>query len=138
MIASCVVPTQDSIVKFEEKRSMIHILNKNKRVLLKHQVDGCLITSGKRCDWLLVDQKSETEIYIELKGVEVGEAVKQLCLSVEALTKKPKKRYGYVVCTRCPISSPAIQRLQKSALKTHALTLRIKKSTHTESIEALV
>ena len=138
MSARCIEVTNNSIVKFQEKRSVLHINNLSKRELLRYKVDGCLITDGRKCDWLLVDNASKTEVYIELKGADVDEAVKQLCLSAEVLSKKPKKKYGYVVCTRCPISSPAIQRLQKTVLKSHALTLRVKKTVHVEDIEKLI
>jgi len=134
----CTVSTTNTIEKFEERRSVLNIRNGGRRELLRMKVDGCLITSGKRCDWLLVDKKTKTEIFIELKGADVGEGVKQLCTSVEALTKNPAKKYGYVVCTRCPVSSPAIQKLQKSMLKSHSLTLRVKKTIHNEDIESLV
>lgn len=138
MMEHCTVSTTNSIEKFEERRSILNIKNSTKRELLRKKVDGCLITDGKKCDWLLIDKRTSTEVYIELKGVDVGEGVKQLCASVDALTLQPKKKYGYIVCTRCPISSPAIQRLQKALLKSHSLTLRVKTTVHTEDIEALV
>ena len=119
MTAHCVVVSTNTIEKFEEKRSVLNIKNASRRELLRMKVDGCLIVNGRKCDWLLVDKKTNTEVYIELKGADVGEGVKQLTSSVEALTKNPKKKYGYVVCTRCPISSPAIQKLQKALLKSH-------------------
>lgn len=138
MTAHCVVVSTNTIEKFEEKRSVLNIKNASRRELLRMKVDGCLIVNGRKCDWLLVDKKTNTEVYIELKGADVGEGVKQLTSSVEALTKNPKKKYGYVVCTRCPISSPAIQKLQKALLKSHSLTLRVKKTVHTEDIESLI
>ena len=138
MTAHCIERTTNTILKFEEKRSVLHINNKAKRELLRYRVDGCLVTTGRRCDWLLVDEASKTEVFIELKGADVDEAIKQLCLSVDVLSKKPKKKYGYVVCTRCPVSSPSIQRMQKTVLKSHSLTLRIKKTVHVEDIEKLI
>lgn len=138
MTAHCVVVSTNTIEKFEEKRSVLNIKNASRRELLRMKVDGCLIVNGRKCDWLLVDKKTNTEVYIELKGADVGEGVKQLTSSVEALTKNPKKKYGYVVCTRCPISSPAIQKLQKALLKSHSLTLRVKKTVHTEDVESLI
>ncbi|WP_141229038.1 hypothetical protein [Pseudomonas fragi] len=126
------------ILKFSEKRSSFQVNNKYKRAVIKHQVDGCLITVGKKCDWLLVDKVTGSEIYIELKGVDVDVAVKQLCASVDALGQKGKKKYGYIVCSRSPIASPAIQRLQKSVMKSHLLNLRVKTISHTEEIENLL
>ncbi|PAA35320.1 hypothetical protein CJU79_20035 [Pseudomonas fragi] len=138
MTAHCLVEVDHPILKFAENRSSLHVLNKNKRAVVRHQVDGCLIVEGKKCDWLLVDKLTGSEIFIELKGSDVDVAVKQLCASVEALGKKGKKKFGYVVCTRSPLASPAIQRLQKSVMKSHHLNLRVKTITHSEEIENLI
>lgn len=138
MMERCIVATNNPIEKFEERRSVLNIKNAARRDLLRLRVDGCLIVEGRRCDWLLIDSKTETEIFIELKGVDVTEGIKQLCSSVDALSKKPPKKYGYIVCTRCPISSPAVQKLQKTLLRTHSMTLRVKTTVHTEDIEKLI
>lgn len=138
MTDHCTVVTNNSIEKFEERRSTLNIKNSARRDLLRLQVDGCLIVTGKRCDWLLIDKKTNTEIFIELKGADVDEGIKQICTSVEVLSKNPKKKFGYVVCTRCPISSPGLQKLQKALLKSHSMTLRVRSRIHTEDIEALV
>lgn len=88
MSAHCLIEMDHSILKFSEKRSSLFINNKNKRAVVRHQVDGCLVTEGKKCDWLLVDKLTGSEVFIELKGADVDVAVKQLCASVEALGKK--------------------------------------------------
>ncbi|WP_163023851.1 hypothetical protein [Pseudomonas viridiflava] len=112
--------------------------NPAKRELLRTKVDGCLIVEGKRCDWMIVDRETGTEVFIELKGCDVLEGVKQLGVSVNALSKRAAKKYGYVICTRSPISSPVVQRLQKELLKTHSLHLRVKRTIHTEDIDSLI
>jgi hypothetical protein len=138
MTAHCIVETTNSIEKFEERRSVLNIKNSARREMLRVKVDGCLIVEGKKCDWLLIDKETNTEIFIELKGADVGEGIKQICASAAALSKKPKNKFGYIVCTRSPISSPAIQKLQKEILKSHALTLRVKTRVHSENIEDLI
>lgn len=138
MIDQCTTFTKNAIEKFEEKRSALIINNRGRRELLRVQVDGCAIVEGKKCDWLLIDKETGTEIFIELKGADVGEAVKQIYASVVVLTKRPKKKFGYIVCTRSPLSSPAIQLLQKEMLKKHSLSLKIKTRAHTENIEDLI
>lgn len=138
MTAHCLVEVDNAIIKFSENRSSLIIRNKSKRSVVRHQVDGCLIVAGKKCDWLLVDKLTGSEVFIELKGSDVDVAVKQLCASVDALGKKGKKKFGYIVCTRSPLASPAIQRLQKSVMKSHLLNLRVKTITHTEEIENLI
>ncbi|WP_135187547.1 hypothetical protein [Pseudomonas amygdali] len=105
---------------------------------MRTKVDGCLVIEGKRCDWMIVDKETNIEVFIELKGSDVLEGVKQLSISANALSKRVGKKYGYLICTRSPISSPAIQKLQKEILKTHSLHLRVKRTIHTESIEALI
>ena len=68
MTAHCLVEVDHPILKFAENRSSLHVLNKNKRAVVRHQVDGCLIVEGKKCDWLLVDKLTGSEIFIEGGG----------------------------------------------------------------------
>lgn len=134
----CITETKNSIEKFEENRSIIRITNKNKRSLLRHKVDGCLITDGIKCDWMLIDKETKTEVYIELKGSDIAHAVDQLCATVEQLGYGPSKKWGYVICTRCPMSTTEVQTASKKVAKSHSLMLRVKKTVHEESIEALI
>lgn len=138
MIAACIADTNNSIEKFEENRSALKIHNKNRIKLSRRKVDGCLISDGIKCDWLLVDEKSKTEIYIELKGCDVAHAVKQICKTVELLSDKAEKKWGYVICTRSPMSATEIQRATKSVAKSHGLFLRVRKTVHEEDIESLI
>ena len=86
----------------------------------------------------MVDKLTGNEIYIELKGSDVDVALKQLCASVDVLGQKGTKKFGYIVCTRSPISSPAIQKMQKAVMKSHYLNLRVRTVSHTEEIEQLL
>ncbi|UFH49202.1 hypothetical protein [Pseudomonas sp. KNUC1026] len=138
MTASCSISTNNSIEKFEENRSILRIHNQNRKKLLRHQVDGCLIKSGIKCDWMLVEEKTKTEIYIELKGSDVEHAVDQISKTVEQLSDSPPKKWGYVICTRSPMSATEIQRATKSIAKSHGVTLRIRKTIHDENIENLI
>ncbi|MNJ40629.1 hypothetical protein D3C77_355290 [compost metagenome] len=138
MTAACIVETNNSIEKFEENRSTLKIHNRNRIKLSRRQVDGCLITSGIKCDWMLVEESSKTEIYIELKGSDIAHAVAQLCKTAEQLSASAKKKWAYVICTRSPMSATEIQRATKSVAKSHGLTLRVRKTVHEEDIEALL
>ena len=45
------------------------------------QVDGYIISDGKRCDKLVLIEKAEdnwTEIFVELKGIDVASGIEQL------------------------------------------------------------
>ncbi|MEJ5279466.1 hypothetical protein WH299_09330 [Pseudomonas sp. MYb541] len=139
MTAHCIVPTKNPILTFEEQKSVFQVLNKGRRNLERHQVDGCLIVDGIKCDWLLVDTDSGREIYIELKGSDIKHAVDQICETIGALTKSAKDvKLGYVICTKCPLDSTAVQRLKKAVLLSHKLRLRVQKTIHREDIEAMI
>ena len=50
------------------------------------QVDGYIVTTGKRCDKLVLVEREEkgwTEIFVELKGVDVASAIDQLRACLE-------------------------------------------------------
>lgn len=52
------------------------------------QVDGYIISNGKRCDKLVLVENAKdnwAEIFVELKGVDIGSAIEQL----EACLKSP-------------------------------------------------
>lgn len=71
------------------ERGMRYHLNINgdKRPSL-FQVDGYIISNGKRCDKLVLVEIAKdnwAEIFVELKGVDVGSAIEQL----EACLKNP-------------------------------------------------
>ncbi|MGE8370965.1 MAG: hypothetical protein ACN6PC_05895 [Pseudomonas putida] len=138
MSAICITTTTNTIEKFEENRSVLKIHNKQKLPLSRRQVDGCLITKGIKCDWMLVEEESKTEIYIELKGSDVEHAVDQICKTAETLSSSPRRKWGYVICTRSPMSATEIQRATKTVAKSHGIMLRIRKTVHEESIENLI
>ena len=52
------------------KTTRLYLLNPAERQVEQIEVDGCAITEGKRCDWLvrLNDASSKEEIYAELRG----------------------------------------------------------------------
>lgn len=131
--------TKDSNITFTENKSSITISNSNKRELTVNCVDGCKITEGIRCDWLLVDNETQREVFIELKGKDVSHAVDQLKASIDILSKgRRETKYGYVICTRSPLNSTDIQMLQKTVLRSHQMKLRVKAGRHQEVIESLL
>jgi hypothetical protein len=60
-----------------KKTASFYLLNPTEREVERIEVDGCAITEGKRCDWLVLldDAISKEEIYVELKGSAVYHAV---------------------------------------------------------------
>jgi len=84
-------------------------------------VDDCAITEGQRCDWLvrLDDAVSREEIYVELKGSAVYDAVAQLRATIEKLSadcgRFPKR--CFIVFTRNPMTGTDVQKYKVQFLK---------------------
>ncbi|MEL6441963.1 MAG: hypothetical protein AAFQ80_22285 [Cyanobacteria bacterium J06621_8] len=112
--------------KSKNNRSKFRIHNSRKTKVRVIQVDDCVITKGKRCDYLVILSDNQ-ELYIELKGAKVSYAVEQIFASIPQLTAdKSKLKLGFVSSTRCPINSTETQKLKKIAKKQHNLQLLIK------------
>lgn len=70
----------------KNSRSKFRIQNPQKTKVRVIQVDDCVITKGKRCDYLLVLSDNQ-ELYIELKGSKVSYAVEQILADIPQLTE---------------------------------------------------
>lgn len=82
--------TKVLVCKENNQKYVIH--NNYSRNLLKIRIDGCLITSGSRCDFA-VDIDS-TDIYlIELKGKDLRKA----CIQLDASYKYFKTNFNYKI-----------------------------------------
>jgi hypothetical protein len=101
----------------------------------KIEVDGCAITEGVRCDWLLRldDVTSKEEVYVELKGRGVPHAIQQLRGSIDRLSEKKHRRpkRAIIVFTRNPMSGTDIQIHQAKFLKSFGATLLMVKDKTT-------
>ncbi|MEL7075230.1 MAG: hypothetical protein AAFY63_05000 [Cyanobacteria bacterium J06643_13] len=107
-------------------KSKFRLQNSGKTKVRVVEVDNCVITTGKRCDYLLVLSDGR-ELYIELKGSQVNYAVEQIIASIPQLTaERSTEKLGFICSTRCPISSTETQKLKKIAKKKHNLKLAIK------------
>ena len=69
------------IVATSEQGKRYHLnVSQSKRSSI-FQIDGYIISEGKRCDKLVLIEKAEdnwTEIFVELKGVDIASGVEQL------------------------------------------------------------
>lgn len=112
--------TRDSNIKFEEQKSKIVFVNKLKKSCLKVDVDGGVVpsnTSTARCDKLLVEKSVPLFCFVELKGVDVEHAIKQLEASLGDSRLNPncnQQKLAFVVGkNHYPASSPLIQKGMK-------------------------
>jgi hypothetical protein len=97
-----------------KKTTKLYLLNPTERQVEQIEVDGCAITEGKRCDWLvrLNDEASKEEIYVELKGSAVYHGVEQLRATIERLSADCPKfsKRCFIVFTRNPMTGTDLQK----------------------------
>ena len=113
--------------------------NSNKKDILQVEVDHCLKITGKRCDYLLIDQDENAAHFIELKGSKIKDAFEQLENSILVISN-PEKNYisrkfdrkqAYVVSTQVnPRLTTEIQRAQKSFKKNYNTELVVKNNKY--------
>lgn len=114
-------------IVLQENRSKITFFNPSRSDVRQIRVDGCMITDGCACDWLLISQDGH-EHYVELKGCDVKHALEQLEQSISKLSADAGgcDKKAFVVSTRCPLSSPEIQGRQIYFKKRYRATLVVK------------
>ena len=83
---NCTIETTDKILVLEENKRKCIFSNPENLNLIKIIVDGCQITEGTRCDFLVLDQQ-KNEYFVELKGKDIPHAIEQLLLSFVNLQK---------------------------------------------------
>jgi hypothetical protein len=95
------------------RTSTLYLENPRQIEVEQIEVDGCAITEGPRCDWLVrvIDDKPIEEIFVELKGAGVSPAIIQLRESITKLSvqKNTHQKRAVIVFTRNPMSGTDIQ-----------------------------
>ncbi|MGP3562263.1 hypothetical protein [Geobacillus sp. BK01] len=86
----------------KEKGREIRFVNKGEKRVALYRVDGCLIQEGVKCDFLFLVIEGEQAFFIELKGSDLVEAVRQIMQTVEQLGKKLSgyRFEGRIIMTR--------------------------------------
>ena len=110
-----ITETNDSVIKFEEKRSVIRFKNSGRLLYKCVKVDGCALKDGIKCDDMLCSADEREERYIELKGQDVKHAIEQICATIVRLGEYDSKRYAYVVCSK--VSPQLTTYIQKAKIK---------------------
>lgn len=133
----CEEIVSDKRITRKENQSQIIIDNPNQFKVCVVQVDGCAIKEGRRCDYLVIpdeqDIKKTLEIYIELKGSKILDAIEQLEATIKQLSDHPAKqeKLCIIISTRCPLSTPEIQKFKLSFKKKYNAKLEVKNKTYT-------
>jgi len=91
-----------SIVSRSENKRTFRLHNPENREIKVCEVDGCLIKSGKRCDYLFL--LSNRAFLVELKGKNRNRALCQLIETAEALDSRSFQGVvkTYIVTSRTP------------------------------------
>jgi len=124
----CIVKCNDKIIVFKDcgnNKCEMRFLNPNERTVEKIRVDGCAITEGKKCDFML---KTDTdEHYIEIKGKSVLYACEQIEETIKkmSINSKTQVKNSFVVSTGTPIVTGNIQVLKNKFKLLYNSSLKI-------------
>jgi hypothetical protein len=128
-LPECEEHRSDTKIVLKENKSKITFLNPNKDEILIIKVDGCVISDNEtlRCDYALIPSDA-VEIYVELKGSDIEQAVKQIESTINLLSANPQKikKLCFVVSTRVPKHGPSIQQRQSQFKKKFNASLQVK------------
>ena len=128
-LPECEERRSDTKIVLQENKSKITFLNPNKDEILIIKVDGCVISDNEtlRCDYALIPSDA-VEIYVELKGSDIEQAVKQIESTIKLLSENPQKikKLCFVVSTRVPKQTTSIQQRQSHFKKNFNASFRIK------------
>lgn len=114
-----------------KRTSTLYLDNPGQITIEQIEVDGCAITEGRRCDWLVrvMDVAPNEEIFVELKGTGVSDAIQQLRETIVKLSvqKNTLRKRAVIVFTRNPMSGTDMQNHQVKFLKEFKATLLLVK-----------
>ncbi|MDJ0658957.1 MAG: hypothetical protein QNJ42_05640 [Crocosphaera sp.] len=139
----CSEVTNNKIIPFSDKKgkSKMYIDNPSKKYIQKITVDGCLNIPGKKCDYLLKIDNLSLDIYIELKGCKVDDAIKQLENTINYIYKDNSKvavrKFCYIIHTRCPLKAQEMENYMRKFKKNYNATLKFKSSGYKEKLANL-
>lgn len=117
------------LIIVKENRCKITFRNPSRLQIRRIHIDGCVITEGLRCDYLLINRDA-VEHYTELKGSDVRHALQQIEATIRAVGVNSNQRKAFIISTRCPLMTTEIQQKQKYFKKNYNATLVIKNFAH--------
>ena len=119
-------PADQKIALSGKHTTTLYLLNPEKQRVEKIEVDGCAITQGLRCDWLVRVEDGKEEIFVELKGSDVSRAIKQLTATIGRLSTDPTqlRKRCFVVFNRNPLTGTDVQKHKVRFLKSYNAAFR--------------
>ncbi len=130
---SCSQEVTHKRILFEENKRKFIGYNPDEKTVIRSIIDGCLITTGIRCDFLLVEKEKHLGCFIELKGSDIDHALEQLMATINQIdnsfgnfiSKKFSKKFAFVVSSQFPQIGTGIQNKMKNFAK-QGIILKIK------------
>jgi len=118
-LSPCVATVTHSNITVSEKGRRANFRNPENELYQKARVDGCLVTSGVRCDWI-VTKIGVGSVLVELKGSDIAHAFDQLLATLQHVHCKcwlEKRRAMLVVCSKYPAFDTGRARREEVARK---------------------
>ncbi|GGA17958.1 hypothetical protein GCM10008018_72530 [Paenibacillus marchantiophytorum] len=78
------------VLKDRGAKSQYRGMNNNREEFYTFQVDGCIVQQGRKCDFLLLDDKNKVARLIELKGLDYPHGASQIVETMKQLGKTLK------------------------------------------------
>lgn len=121
---ACTWEVTDKLLVVKENKCKCVFSNPNQHLLTKIKVDGCQITDGIRCDYLILDH-CHNEYFVELKGKDLPHAVEQLEASIQQLSAPNHtiKKKAIIVSSRNPSNDTSVQRAKAMFKKKYEVEL---------------
>lgn len=92
--------------------------NSEKKYITHYRIDGVVINSGNRCDYLLINEEDKIAYLIELKGSDLVKAAEQLEATENALRQELS---GYSLQYRIVANKCRTQEIRSSAYRKYQL-----------------
>ena len=119
----CSVYTKSQVLVVPEKKCEYRVHNPNRKKLCKVRIDGCYITEGRKCDYLVINCNDNDAYFVELKGTDIFHGLEQLDATIARMREDVGncKVYSRIVLTKVSVpnieNNPKILRHKKMVKK---------------------
>ena len=107
------------IVSKDKKNPQYHKgMNISRAYVTHYQIDGVVIKTGSKCDYLLINEDTQRAYLIELKGSDLVKAAEQLEATEKALQKELS---GYSIFYRIVANKCKTQEIRSSSFRKYQM-----------------
>ncbi|WP_428990018.1 hypothetical protein [Methylocapsa aurea] len=115
----CVEKIRHENVTVKQRGRRANFVNPERAFYNRIQVDGCLVSEGKKADWI-VSKINIGSVIVELKGKHLDEAYEQLLATIENKVCScwlEERRSFLIICSRVPSFDTIVARKELEARK---------------------